>query len=344
MSGAPLDRLLGNEAWKSIFQKNLEEGTLAHAYLLEGGKGSGRHTLALALLETLAGDNPHAFKIPLGISPDVTLIGIPENKKTIGVDQIRVMKSEAYLRPNDLDFRAFVIEDAGAMTVQAQNAALKLFEEPPAGVCFFLLCENAGQLLPTVRSRMQCIRMERLDDETLKKVIRKSGSFPEERIAEAVRTANGCLGQALEVLGKSDDGADGRERQVRELLDALAAKDYPLLLALWFTLPGFSPRAKDRGKMDAFLADTQTAIRDILLARRGETASAEYLFFKSAASARACARLLPDRSLLLIGDRLTLARADLAGYANFAMQKNILPSDLLIAAAGKPPARRGGRG
>ena len=97
-------------------------------------------------------------KVEKGIHPDVITIGLPldekgKPKKEIQVDQIRDMISDAYILPNEAERKVYIIENADCMNINAQNAALKLLEEPPAGVVILLCAVNTGQLLPTVRSR-----------------------------------------------------------------------------------------------------------------------------------------------------------------------------------------------
>ena len=93
-----------------------------------------------------------------GIHPDVITIGLPlddkgKPKKEILVDQIRAMISDAYIMPNEAERKVYIVENADCMNIAAQNAALKLLEEPPAGVVILLCAVNTRQLLPTVRSR-----------------------------------------------------------------------------------------------------------------------------------------------------------------------------------------------
>ena len=93
-----------------------------------------------------------------GIHPDIQVIRRLEDSKgrprrEIVVDQIREMAADAVVLPNESERKVYLIEDADTMNVSAQNAALKLLEEPPAGVIFLLCVTNPQQLLPTVRSR-----------------------------------------------------------------------------------------------------------------------------------------------------------------------------------------------
>jgi hypothetical protein len=74
-------------------------------------------------------------------------------KKEITVDQIRELSMDAYILPNEADRKIYIIEEADRMNLNAQNAALKLLEEPPNGAVLLLCVMNPAALLPTVRSR-----------------------------------------------------------------------------------------------------------------------------------------------------------------------------------------------
>lgn len=100
----------------------------------------------------------HCRKAAGNIHPDISIIGRladdkGKRKKQISVDQIRALSADACLLPNEARRKVYIIEDAETMNPSAQNAALKLLEEPPLGAMFLLCTVNAMQLLPTVRSR-----------------------------------------------------------------------------------------------------------------------------------------------------------------------------------------------
>ena len=89
-----------------------------------------------------------------GIHPDIIHIEREAGKQIVSVDQIRAMTADAYVLPNEAARKVYIVDEADRMkTPEAQNAALKTLEEPPAGVIFLLCVEHAGLLLPTVRSR-----------------------------------------------------------------------------------------------------------------------------------------------------------------------------------------------
>ena len=80
-----------------------------------------------------------------------------KQKRQILVDQIREVSADAYILPNEASRKVYLIRDADTMNEEAQNAALKLLEEPPNGAVFVLCVTNPARLLPTVRSR--CIEL-----------------------------------------------------------------------------------------------------------------------------------------------------------------------------------------
>jgi hypothetical protein len=69
------------------------------------------------------------------------------------------MAADAHIRPSQAETKVYIVEDAGTMNAFAQNAALKILEEPPAYTVFILCVESAGTLLPTVRSRCVLVRL-----------------------------------------------------------------------------------------------------------------------------------------------------------------------------------------
>jgi DNA polymerase-3 subunit delta' len=120
---------------------------------------------------------------------------------------------DAHIRPNEAGCRVFVLTDADFMTIQAQNALLKLMEEPPDHVFLILTCADVQALLPTVRSRATVIPMEVLPPDRCAEgaarllALRASGGnaaevSPEERkkIAAAASFSGGSIGGTLAAL------------------------------------------------------------------------------------------------------------------------------------------------
>ena len=149
---------------------------MLHAYILSGpGEATSARAREMAAAALCEGSGPkpcracrHCRKVfqgPFpGIHPDVTVVERELNasgdpKQEIMVDQIRTLVRESQILPNEADARVYILPEADRMNLQAQNAFLKLLEEPPAFDRFLLCAENPERLLETVRSRCGEIRL-----------------------------------------------------------------------------------------------------------------------------------------------------------------------------------------
>ncbi len=100
------------------------------------------------------GECPHCLKAKKNIHPDIIEIAPLKGKVFISVDQIRQMRSDAYVYPNEASAKVYIINGACAMNESAQNALLTVLEQPPKGVHFVLCDSSLNGLLPTVISRL----------------------------------------------------------------------------------------------------------------------------------------------------------------------------------------------
>lgn len=146
---------------------------LSHAYIVSSPSAEIAEKLATELAQkalcssdTLrpCGVCRNCRKVQNGTHPDLIRISRltddkGRRKKEILVDQIRSMGADAYVLPNEAAEKVYLIEDADSMNENAQNAALKILEEPPQGVHFILRTQNPEKLLVTVRSR--CVELHR---------------------------------------------------------------------------------------------------------------------------------------------------------------------------------------
>lgn len=142
------------------------EKALSHAYIIAAQPEAGfarAQQLAQAMLCSGSGAKPCGLcrdcrKAAAGIHPDI-LVTVRQKddkgkeKREIYVEQVRDIVASAVILPNEAEKKVYVIRDAGTMNAAAQNALLKILEEPPAFDAFILIADNAGQLLETVRSR-----------------------------------------------------------------------------------------------------------------------------------------------------------------------------------------------
>lgn len=202
------DSLLGNEQLRENLNSSIRRGRFSHFYLICGPEGAGKHTLAglLAAAAVCSGEEkpcgvcPGCRKAAAGLHPDIITVDDPD-KKTVSVELIRKAKADIYIRPNEAERKVYVIPRAQDMGPAAQNALLKVLEEPPAYGVFLLLSDNPEKLLPTVRSRCTELRLHAIPEKQLMGILKKR--FPETQDdtlrAVAVRSG-GYLGQAITLL------------------------------------------------------------------------------------------------------------------------------------------------
>ncbi len=140
---------------------------LSHAYLITGGSGASRAAFAkrMAAAYLCAGERPPCGqcracrKVAADAHPDVRCTAPAPDKREIAVDQIRSLRADAYVRPNEGRRKVYVIDPADSMNPAAQNALLKVLEDGPAYAAFLLPAENPGLLLDTVRSRCELLTL-----------------------------------------------------------------------------------------------------------------------------------------------------------------------------------------
>lgn len=218
--------IIENDNLKRRLAADICDGSLSHAYIIEGEQGCGKHTLALEIAAALACKSkdkentslplpckscPSCRKILSRKSPDIIFVQKESDKSHIGVDSIRCVREDVSLVPNDLEYKIYIIEDAHLMNHQAQNAFLLTLEEPPSFAIFLLLCENSQALLETIKSRAPILRIRTLSDETVSQYITEKK--PEAKILKEtdkeafdalILSAKGSIGKALRLLSETD--------------------------------------------------------------------------------------------------------------------------------------------
>lgn len=146
---------------------------MSHAMILEGPDPEKNLDLAKALAQQAVcaaqGTRPcgtcrDCRKALSGNHPDIAVYGGKGSARSFHVEEIRQIRDSAAVMPNEAQTKVYILDGADNMTEQAQNALLKVLEEPPAHVMFLLTCGAAASLLPTVRSRAQIFRTEETDN------------------------------------------------------------------------------------------------------------------------------------------------------------------------------------
>lgn len=153
--------LENHENIKSTVLNFISSDRIPHAILIEGDD-SGRSAALADFIANAAvcgeknapcGNCRNCHQASSKSHPDITYISLPEGKKILTVDQVRQIRTDTFVKPHSAKRRVFIIRDAHRMNESAQNAFLKVLEEPPQGVVFILLTPSKTMLLDTIISR-----------------------------------------------------------------------------------------------------------------------------------------------------------------------------------------------
>ncbi|MCO6529112.1 MULTISPECIES: DNA polymerase III subunit delta [Lactobacillus] len=185
-----------------FLQHAYEENKLAHSYLfVDANEKQALNTAYwLACLFNCTGEQKpdgtcqNCRQIISENNPDVLLV-TPENKQSLGIDQVRILKEELAKSPVQSSTRFFIIDEAQKLTLAAANALLNLLEEPVAPVVTILITNNTDQILPTIRSRTQIVNFTDGKKPDNKTTLLLENGFSQDEIDELGNTSS--LDQAI---------------------------------------------------------------------------------------------------------------------------------------------------
>ncbi len=152
-----------NSELQSLLNTAAAADRLPHAIILEGGSEKDRLSLArlLARVHVCSGSGekpcsvcPDCIKSASGFHPDISeSLASQDDNTPLKVEAARTIRSNAFIFPNEAARRVFLLHNMQFANEQAQNALLKILEEPPEYVRFILTCPNSSVLLETIISR-----------------------------------------------------------------------------------------------------------------------------------------------------------------------------------------------
>lgn len=202
---------LGNQKAKKTLYKMKQSGRFPHAILLCGEKGLGKKTFARLVAQTFLCESENApcnacetcHKIESKNHVDIEQISEFTRPNSFPVDKVREIKKTAYLSPNEAKVRVFILANADCMGVQAQNALLKIIEEPPQTAMFILTAQNREKMLETVRSRCVSIPIMPVEETVAKDFVKKL--YPDNELVDMLsQTFSGNIGAIIEAVSDKD--------------------------------------------------------------------------------------------------------------------------------------------
>lgn len=166
-----------------ILTNSIRKNRLSHAYLFEGGKGTGKKKAAIALAKSFLCKEMDQHqpcetcleckRITSGNHPDVHII--KPDGQTIKVEQIRNLQKEFSYRGMESTKKVYIIEDVEKMSISAANSLLKFLEEPDGSSVAILLTTQVQKILKTILSRVQIVSFATLSSLQLVTRLEKEG-------------------------------------------------------------------------------------------------------------------------------------------------------------------------
>ena len=196
--------------------------------------------------------------------PDVLIIPPDPPQMMIKVDQVRRVIETIYYRPADGKERVYVFTDSAFMK-EAANSLLKVLEEPPEFATIFLLTENPGELLPTIRSRSMLFALSALPAEEIDQyLVKYRPEWKAQQRALVARLCGGAVGRA-----RSFDLASyvaARSNALTILKSALQGGDHSELFKV---TESYRPGAEGREKTEQLIRTLYTLLRDLMFLSTG---------------------------------------------------------------------------
>ena len=275
-------QVVGQDRAVTLLQRNLERGSVAHAYLMVGPPHVGKMTLALELAQALnceaaeppCGECAPCQKVASGKHADVQVVGLSSNgnsndkpRTEISIDQVRDMQHSSNLPPFEGRHKVFIIDGAELMSNEAANCLLKTLEEPSEGVIFILLTTNDSVLPSTVVSRCQRLELRPLPTPQVETALTERRSLDSAKAGLLSRLCHGRLGWAL-TAADDDSLLQRRDQLLERLLEVIRGDnekrfDYAAQLSAQFS----RNRASVQEVLDLWL----DWLRDLLLVKLGSS-------------------------------------------------------------------------
>ena len=216
-----------------------------HGLLIHGDIGVGLLTTARAIASEIAE------------SPNSTMVIMPEDGKDISIADIRQLYYDTQSSRDSPQI--IIIDDADRMSLPAQNAFLKLLEEPPRHVYFILTSHAPQALLATIESRVEAIELRRIGLEMSKQLIEAEKVSDPKKTQQLLFMASGRPAQLIRLI-RSDEYFEVEAAVMRRARDIIEGSTYSRLIAV-------KDLATDREKARQVLA----AMGEMLLSRLDDT-------------------------------------------------------------------------
>jgi len=223
--------VLGHEWAETLLKQHIARGQTRHAYLLTGPPGVGRRTLSLRFAQALnclqppspgeyCGDCRMCRQIERMQQADLSIVQAETTGGTLKVDQVRELQHTLSLTPYEANYRVALLLRFEEAHPSAQNALLKTLEEPADRVILLLTADSAENLLPTIVSRCEVLRLRPLSIEKLAEALHDRWQIPVQEASMLAHLSGGRTGKAL-FLRDQPDALEAYRERAEDLLRLL---------------------------------------------------------------------------------------------------------------------------
>lgn len=233
-----LSEFIANQNVKKELSECMENNSLPHTIIIEGENGTGKKTLANIIAEYCVcssdGSSPcgicsDCIKANKNIHPDI-FIADGNNSGELSIDSIRSIRSSAYIKPNEAPAKVYILLNCENMLIPAQNAFLKVLEEPPENVFFIMTLPSASLLLNTVRSRARIFSLYPVPVKDAETELRKR--FPEKNNEEILNAATVCAGNIGMAILMLNSGVNEASELAESIYSSITLSNEYMLLTL----------------------------------------------------------------------------------------------------------------
>jgi len=186
----------GYEDKRHRFETLAQNHVLRHAYLFFGDEGVGKKTFALMFANFLESGE---FTISEKARIDSTIFS-PDEKGTIGIDEMRRVKKFLFQKPFISSKRIAIIDCAEALTEEAASALLKVVEEPPVHALLIFISQSTESFFPPLLSRFTKEYFPRLSDAEVEHVLLEQYKISAKRAKEIAGESFGRIGRAVNLV------------------------------------------------------------------------------------------------------------------------------------------------
>ena len=226
-----------------------------------------RFAEAVEARENLRDTDKKETRLFVQTHPDVLIIPPDPPQLMIKVDQVRHVIQTIYYRPAEARERVYIFTSSAFMK-EAANSLLKVLEEPPEFASIFLLTENAGELLPTIRSRSMAFNLGALASAEIEsRLAQLRPDWNARQRALVARLSEGAIGRALSFDLESYVAA--RNHALIMLQSALGGNDSNTHTELFKTTESYRSGAEGRAKIDILLRTFYSLLEDLMFLQSG---------------------------------------------------------------------------